>query len=175
MVPYDKTNDYYFSGHTATMVIIMMGIFFYIGLPRKIRIKYELETDLEWNRNNLVEEVDNILEEENELDEAKPLLKTNKMYYQLDNNVDGQNDSIKKFKMMIRIIPMKWWAKLYRIVFVFGLLQTIFLLIVTSFHYSNDVLIGFIVGMFVFLICDKYKYSVNYFFLRIYCFISCKK
>ena len=149
MVPYEKTNDYYFSGHIATIVIITLGIFYYVGIEKKKNRKEELLTDdNDFYFDN--EEIFQICEDEYPHDENELIIQEKK-YFKLNNysdiDLETKMNSRKQNIIFKKTNRVKWSGKLLRIIFTFAFVQTILFLILTSFHYSNDVLIGFISGL----------------------------
>ena len=92
-VPYDKTNDLYYSGHIGLCTIVVLECIFY-----------------KWNR--------------------------------------------------------------FVIFALFTLFLTGFMMIVLGGHYSNDIIIGFVAAVFIHRFTYKIRFSVAFFFLRLYCFLA---
>jgi uncharacterized membrane protein len=171
---YAPTNDYYFSGHTSTMTLLFLGFWFYIGV--KIKTPKIIEFDTDDPQTFFVrmqeEHYEGSLPSKKVYEENEVLLKENKMYLALNDSFEEA--PTREPTQMVRTYSetkvVKCYAWVLRIVFFLGLLQTIMLLIVTSFHYTNDVLIGFVVGLSCFFYCHQYRFNISFFILKLYCF-----
>ena len=161
MVPYEPTNDYYFSGHCTTMTLLFLGFVAYFGQHYGGKAKGHLSVVSSENILTAEPSEMYLIEEHSRYEEQFILLTENKAYRKVHYSSEAKDTECKP--------RVPWWAWALRVVYGVGVLQTVGLLIVTSFHYTNDVLIGLVVGGTMFGYCHRYRYSVTYFLLVLYC------
>ena len=176
-VPYKATNDFYFSGHTATATILLFVSFFcfrssvsqHSSSGSSYRQSYELR-DLAQIRSERQRNENRDFSSQNEnslfmIEEMnapieRPLIPDehyNPSLFRTQNNQHFDPDSW--------ALPILVSRLLYSLLF----LSTISTLIITSGHYINDLIIGFVVGTVLICFYETHKFPVLYFFLKVYC------